>query len=70
MLMTIFATTLLLAGSLATSSPAHLEANVMLRTASVDHDLAKVKRRIERTMHSQTAAGPEVSPSALPQVTR
>lgn len=68
--MTILAAVLLLANSLAMSSPGHLEANAMLRNTSVDHDLAKVKRRIERTLHSQAAAGPEVSSSALPHVTR
>lgn len=68
--MMVFATILLLAGLPTMSSPGHLEANLMLRTTSVDHDLAKVKRRIERALHGQTAAGPEVSPSALPHVTR
>ena len=67
--MTLLAAALLLASSLAMSSPGHLEANAMLRSASVDHDLAKVKRRIERTLHSQ-AAGTEISPSGLPHVTR
>ncbi len=53
--MTILATALLLAGSLAFSSPGHfaapdVEPNPMLRNAAVDHDLAKVKRRIERAL--------------------
>ncbi len=43
---------------------------MMLRNAAVDHDLAKVKRRIERALQGQTAAAPEVAPSALPKVTR
>jgi hypothetical protein len=55
--MTIFATAVLLASSLALSSPeqvgaANVEPNPMLRYAAVDHDLAKVKRRIERALHS------------------
>jgi hypothetical protein len=61
---------LLLASSLLLSSPGHRYTNAMLRTASVDHDLARVKRRIERALRSQTAAGPDVPPVALPQVTR
>ena len=68
--MTILATALLLASSLVMSQPDHLEGNAMLRTVSVDHDLAKVKRRIERTLHSRTAAGPEVQPTTLPKLTR
>ncbi|SDJ00285.1 hypothetical protein SAMN05216338_103612 [Bradyrhizobium sp. Rc2d] len=58
--MTIFATTLLLASSLALSSPAHVgrtdvELNPMLRNAAVDHDLAKVKQQFERELHSDAA---------------
>ena len=53
--MTIFATALLLASSLALSSPEYIgrtdvELNPMLRNAAVDHDLAKVKRRFEREL--------------------
>ncbi|MGT2504209.1 hypothetical protein ACVOMS_31995 [Bradyrhizobium guangxiense] len=58
--MTIFATALLLASSLALSSPGYVERsdvelNPMLRNAAVDHDLAKVKRRFERELHSDKA---------------
>lgn len=58
--MTIFATALLLASSLALSSPGYVERtdvelNPMLRDAAVDHDLAKVKRRFERELHGDTA---------------
>ncbi|MGY0575688.1 hypothetical protein ACTGJ9_035485 [Bradyrhizobium sp. RDM12] len=58
--MTILATALLLASSLALSSPEHaraanVEPNPMLRNAAVDHDLAKVKRRIERELHINAA---------------
>lgn len=58
--MTIFATALLLAGSLTLSSPGYverteIELNPMLRAAAVDHDLAKVKRRFERELHGDTA---------------
>lgn len=58
--MTIFATALLLAGSLALSFPGYVERtdvelNPMLRNAAVDHDLAKVKRRFERELHGATA---------------
>lgn len=58
--MTIFATALLLASSLALSSLGYVERtdvelNPMLRNAAVDHDLAKVKRRFERELHGDTA---------------
>jgi hypothetical protein len=58
--MTIFATALLLASSLALSPPRYVgrtdvELNPMLRNAAVDHDLAKVKRRFERELHGDTA---------------
>jgi hypothetical protein len=65
--MTILATALLLvgslAGSLAFSSPGHfgaadVEANPMLRNAAVDHDLARVKRRIERALREDAADAP------------
>lgn len=65
--MTVLATALLLAGSLASSlafsSPGHfgaadLEPNPMLRNAAVDHDLARVKRRIERALHEGAADAP------------
>jgi len=68
--MTILATAVLLAsslaGSLAFSSPDHIraadvEANPMLRSAAVDHDLAKVKRRIERALHSEASDSAAVS---------
>ncbi len=68
--MIVVATALLLAGLPVAPSPGNLEANMMLRNAAVDHDLAKVKRRIERALQGQTAAAPEVAPSALPKVTR
>jgi hypothetical protein len=60
--MTILATAVLLASSLAFSAPDHVRAadvepNPMLRSAAVDHDLAKVKRRIERTLHSDASDG-------------
>ena len=71
--MTIFATAVLLASSLASSSPGHVRAadvepNPMLRYAAVDHDLAKVKRRIERTLHS--AASDSTAASSPPDITR
>jgi hypothetical protein len=61
--MTILATALLLASSLVFSSPGHfgaadLEPNPMLRNAAVDHDLAKVKRRIERALREDAADAP------------
>ncbi|QQO20355.1 hypothetical protein JJB98_10760 [Bradyrhizobium diazoefficiens] len=57
--MTIFATALLLASSLALSSPGDIgrtdvELNPTLRNAAVDHDLAKVKRRFERELQGDT----------------
>jgi hypothetical protein len=65
--MTIFATAVLLASSLAFSSPDHVRAadvepNPMLRSAAVDHDLAKVKRRIERTLHRDESDGAAAFP--------
>ena len=71
--MTIFATAVLLASSLAFSSPDHVRAadvepNPMLRSAAVDHDLAKVKRRIERALHS--AASDSTAASSPPDITR
>lgn len=64
--MTILATALLLASSLALSSPGYveqtgIELNPMLRNAAVDHDLAKVKRRFERELHSDSADSPGAS---------
>jgi hypothetical protein len=51
---------------LAFSSPDHIraadvEANPMLRSAAVDHDLAKVKRRIERALHGEASDSAAVS---------
>ncbi|MFT4115754.1 hypothetical protein [Bradyrhizobium sp.] len=66
--MTIFATTLLLASSLALSSPAPLgttagvEPNPMLRNAAVDHDLAKVKQRIEQGLREDAADAAKAKP--------
>ncbi|WGD50648.1 hypothetical protein QA641_34445 [Bradyrhizobium sp. CB1650] len=57
--MTGSVTALLLAGSLAMSFSGHPERNTILRNAAVDHDLARVKRRIERTLHSVTAGEAE-----------
>ncbi len=67
--MTILATAVLLASSLAFSSPdyvraADVEPNPMLRSAAVDHDLAKVKRRIERALHGD--ASENAAASSLP----
>jgi hypothetical protein len=39
----------------------HPERNAILQNAAVDHDLAKVKRRIERTLHSVAAGEPDAS---------
>ncbi|QAU48678.1 hypothetical protein [Bradyrhizobium guangzhouense] len=71
--MTIFATAVLLASSLASSSPVHVRAadvepNPMLRYAAVDHDLAKVKRRIERELRSSTSDS--TAAASLPDITR
>ncbi len=65
--MTIFATAVLLASSLVLSSPEHVreadvEPNPILRNAAVDHDLARVKRRIERALHSDATDTTEASP--------
>lgn len=68
--MIVLATALLLAGLPMAPSLRNLEANMMLRNVAVDHDLARVKQRIEKSIHGQTAAGPEVAPSALPHVMR
>ena len=64
--MTIFATAVLLASSLASASPDHVRAadvepNPMLRYAAIDHDLAKVKRRIERALHGEASDSAAVS---------
>ena len=64
--MTIFATALLLASSLALSPPRYVgrtdvELNPMLRNAAVDHDLAKVKRRFERELRSDSTDSPGAS---------
>jgi hypothetical protein len=37
----------------------------MLRTASVNHDLTKVKRRIGQMLHSAATGGPEAESSRL-----
>ncbi|MEK9281707.1 MULTISPECIES: hypothetical protein [unclassified Bradyrhizobium] len=62
--MTTSVTALLLAGSLAMSFSGHPdpERNMILRNAAVDHDLAKVKRRIERTLNSVAAGEPDTGP--------
>ncbi|WP_298244528.1 hypothetical protein [uncultured Bradyrhizobium sp.] len=57
--MTILATALLLASSLVLSSPGYVEQsgverNPMLRNAAVDHDLAKMRRRFERELRSDS----------------
>ena len=49
--MIILATTLLLAGSFTPPEPPHLVTNTMLRDAAVSHDLARVTRQFERTLH-------------------
>jgi hypothetical protein len=64
--MTILATALLLASSLVLSSPGYveqtgIELNPMLRNAAVDHDLAKVKRRFERELRSDSTDSPGAS---------
>jgi hypothetical protein len=71
--MTTFATAVLLASSLASSSPdgaraANVEPNPMLRNSAVDHDLARVKRRIERMLHGKAADS--AGTSAPPPITR
>ncbi|MCG2645564.1 MULTISPECIES: hypothetical protein [Bradyrhizobium] len=72
--MTIFAAAaVLLASSLASPSPDHVRAadverNPMLGYAAVDHDLAKVKRRIERALHS--SASDSTAASSPPAITR
>ncbi|WP_298872079.1 hypothetical protein [uncultured Bradyrhizobium sp.] len=68
--MTIFATAVLLASSLASSPPDHVRAadvepNPMLRYAAIDHDLAKVKRRIEQALHSAASDTTAASPPAM-----
>ncbi len=68
--MAIFATTLLLAGSFVLSDPGHLQTNTMLRDAAVDHDLAKVKRQFERTIHGGAGRTHHASTSAAPPITR
>ena len=57
--MTILATAVLLASSLVLSSPRYVERtgvelNPTLRNAAVDHDLAKIRRRFERGLRSDT----------------
>jgi hypothetical protein len=75
--MATFATTVLLASSLASclalptpghARPADIEPNLMLRNAAVDHDLAKVKHRIEKMLHGKAADSSAAS--ALPPMTR
>ena len=68
--MIILATTLLLAGSLAPSDPGHFQINTMLRAAAVDHDLAKVKRQFERTLHDNTDSTREASTYSVPPIAR
>jgi hypothetical protein len=68
--MTIFATTLLLAGSFVLSDPGHLQTNTMLRDAAVDHDMANVKRQFERTLHGNTDSSHNASLTALPPIAR
>jgi len=68
--MTIFATTLLLAGSLVLSDPGHLQTNTMLRDAAVDHDLAKVKRHFERTLQGGVDSSRQTPTSGLPPIAR
>ncbi|MET4798217.1 hypothetical protein [Bradyrhizobium sp. LB11.1] len=70
--MTVLATAVLLASSLAFPSPGHVgaadvEPNLMLRYAAVDHDLVKVKRRIMRALHSDATDGTQLfaAPSAV-----
>jgi hypothetical protein len=68
--MTIFATTLLLAGSFVLADPSHLQTNSMLRDAAVDHDLAKVKRQFESALHGNADSSREAYTSALPPIAR
>lgn len=68
--MSIFATTLLLAGSFVLSDPRHFQTNTMLREAAVDHDLATVKRQYERAMHGSAGSTHQTLSSATPPITR
>jgi hypothetical protein len=68
--MTVFATTLLLAGSFVLSDPGHLQTNAMLRDAAVDHDLAKVKQQFERTLHGNAYSARQASTSGMPPIAR
>ncbi|MCK1396119.1 hypothetical protein [Bradyrhizobium sp. 1] len=66
----IFATTLLLAGSFVLTDPGHVQSNAMLRYASVDHDMAKVKRRIEQTLHDSAGPTRQAFTSTEPPIAR
>jgi len=68
--MTISATTLLLAGSFVLSDPGHVQTNAMLRYAAVDHDMAKVKRQIEQTLHGSAEPTRQAFTSTEPPITR
>ena len=62
--MIILATTLLLAGSFTPPDPTQLMTNTMLRDAAVSHDLARVKRQFERTLHGDAEPGRQALTSA------
>ena len=68
--MSIFATTLLLAGSFVLSNPGHFQTDAMLREVAVDHDLATVKRQYERAMRGGAGASHQTPTSATPPITR
>lgn len=68
--MIILATALLLAGSFTPPDPAHLLTNSMLRDAAVSHDLARLQRQFERTLHGSAEPGRQALTSAEPPITR